>query len=191
MSCDPSDICGTEIDFPWLVLEYIGKGVSCVHHIARSSMYHTFGFACRTGGVQDEEWIFGVHFFGRTRQITLRFYFFDLIFPPHITSFDHRYRCAATCEDNDFFDGFTLHECIIDNGFKFQYLWATEATIGCDDQFTFGIVDAVGNRLCGETSKDYGVYSSYACTSQYSNDQFGSHRQVDTYTVALTDIVIF
>src|SRR5690554_2542552 len=111
----PTDICSTEKDFIWLVLENIAKSITGIHHIAADSMNYSFWLTRRTRCIQYKQWVFSIHFFSRIRWIPLTLYFMDFIFPPYIATFNHGNSYTRTGQNNNFIYSLTLNQGIIYN----------------------------------------------------------------------------
>src|SRR6266545_4840289 len=59
--------------------------------------------------------------------------------------------------------------------------------VGSDEQAGFGVVDAVAQRLGGETAEDDRVGRPDARASEHRDRELGNHAQVDVDAVALAD----
>src|SRR5690606_17644620 len=126
---DPADVGSTEIHFIGLVLEHVGKCIARVHHVSPAGVYHALGLARRTGGVEDEQHVFGIHLFGGADGVALGFHFGDFVFPPYIASLDHGNRRAGAGEHDDTAYRRALHQCVVYNVFQFDGFGAAEATV--------------------------------------------------------------
>ena len=75
----------------------------------------------------------------------------------------------------------------IDNILEAQHASATPATICSDHTFRAVVVDAVTDRLRGESGKNHRMDRADARTGQYRQGQLRHHRQVNGDAVALAD----
>jgi hypothetical protein len=80
--------------------------------VACASVHHAFGFTCRSGGVEDEEQVFGSDDFGGT----VSRYSAELFVPPEVSSFDPVEGVASALEDEYVFDIGAFFEGSVDNG---------------------------------------------------------------------------
>ena len=88
------------------------------------------------------------------------------------------------------FNKLAADQRIINHIFQRDVFCATERTIAGDDELGIGILQAVSNALCTETTKNDGVNGSDPCTSQNGNRQFWNHSHINADTIAFFDPIV-
>jgi hypothetical protein len=106
----------------------------------------------------------------------------------HVTAGDHGGFLAGALHDEDALDGrAAAGQRLVGDGLEGQRLAATVLAVGGDQQDRAGIVDAVSQRLGGETAKHDGVGGTDTGTGLHRDDALDGHRQVDDDAVTLLD----
>jgi hypothetical protein len=98
----PTHIGRTPINIIFLVLKYIGKGISRVHHIAPVGMHYAFGLTGGTGGIQNKQRVLAVYI-NRFAGFALTG---DGIVPPKVPAFNHLNWISGVFMDDNGLDGF-------------------------------------------------------------------------------------
>ena len=68
---------------------------------------------------------------------------------------------------------------------------SAESSVLRDDGYGLRVVDAIDQRVCGETSEDYGVRGSDSGAGQHRDGQLGHHAHVDGYSITFLDVQRF
>ena len=83
VTCYPTYVSRTPVNFTIFVVEYGFVGHSCLQQVTAIAVQSTFWFTSRTGSVEDEQWIIRVHRFRFTNRISR----FDCFVIPNVTAF--------------------------------------------------------------------------------------------------------
>jgi hypothetical protein len=102
---------------------------------------HALGFAGGARRVQDEERVFGVHWFARAIRADL----LDLVFIDEIAAGLHLRALAGPCDDQHVLHVGAGLQRFIDIVFQRNDLAAAHALIGGDDEGGFAILHAAGD----------------------------------------------
>ncbi len=143
-------------------------------------MQHALGFSGRAGGVENEEWVFGVE---RSRFAFARHGVHQVV-PPVVAVGHHLDVVAGSPDDDDFFDGWRFFKTLVDGLFQRQFLASSPAGVGGDDEFGLSVVVAVGDGVGTEASEDDRMHRSDAGTGEHRDRQFGDHRHIECHSVA-------
>lgn len=92
--------------------------------------------------------------------------------PPDITALGPLNFATGTLQDETVLDERALGQSCIDNRLGRDRLAATLALVGSDDDTRFGVLYAIAERLCRETSENDRVDGTETCASQESNGSF-------------------
>jgi hypothetical protein len=141
-----------------------------------------FGCPGRTGGVEDEQRIFRVHF-NRCAMVghPVRF-----VVVPDVPTFGHGNVTAGPLDDNHAVDG-CLFDGLVDIGFQRNLAAAAQAFVGGDDAFAVTAFDALGERIRRKAAEHDGMDSADPGAGQHGVGRFRDHRQVQGNAVALLD----
>ena len=104
MTGDPADVGGTPVDVARMVVEHVFKSRGRIDQVAASGVQHAFWLTGGTGGIQDEQRIFGVHLF----RLVFRAGFLNQIAPPQVAPFLPVDFAAGTLEHHHVFDTFDV-----------------------------------------------------------------------------------
>src|SRR5258706_5880837 len=129
MTGDPANVGSAPINLAFAILKSSFEGVLYEHHISSARMYHSFGFACRPGSIQDEEQIFGIHFLGWADGTGL--FYFRL--PPKVATVLHRRAGFYLFVDNHFLYGRATLQRLIDDSLQFNFFITAERTVSRQD----------------------------------------------------------
>mmetsp|Transcript_262 Transcript_262/g.535 ORF Transcript_262/g.535 Transcript_262/m.535 type:complete len:285 (+) Transcript_262:1200-2054(+) len=149
-------------------------------------MHETFGSTCRTRGVEDEQWILGIHPFTSTYRPLTRHqirkpHVHILLFPlTPIRTISIKYKHLL----NNSHTTLLLNGSITD-GFEGQISSPAATRARCHYPLGFGIVDSVGNGIGAETGEDDRVYGADTCTGQHGHGQLGNHWHVERHDITL------
>mmetsp|Transcript_17377 Transcript_17377/g.56878 ORF Transcript_17377/g.56878 Transcript_17377/m.56878 type:complete len:544 (-) Transcript_17377:204-1835(-) len=191
VSGDPSAVRRAPVDVAVVVVEDVLEGGGGVEHVPAGCVEHAFRLAGGAGGVEDEEWILGVHPLHRA----LGGHRGDGVLPPHVAALheralllfhralvvvqEHRLRREAFALADD--DG-VVHDLL-----EADRLGAAHHRGGGEHHLRLGRRDALPERLRGEAAKHHGVHSADARARQHRQRQLVDHRQVDNHAVPLFD----
>ena len=143
-------------------------------------MENAFGFSGRTGGVEDEQRVFGIEGFG----VVGGGGFGGEVVPPKVTAFFHFDVLSGALEDDDGFDIFGFFQGGIDIVFEGDGFATAPAAVGGDDEFGAGVFEPVGDGVGGKPAKDDRMHGADAGAGEHGNGGLGNHRHVDEDAVA-------
>ena len=123
-----------------MVIEDILMRHRGIDHVTASGVHHPLGFASGTGGVKDEERVFGIHFFSRAISVSFGHPFMI----PVVPAFDPVDRVAGTADNDTGRAHGAGFERRIGVGLERNDLAATNALIGGDDGRAVTILNASG-----------------------------------------------
>ena len=120
----------------------VGKGN--VNKIAAGRVQHALGFAGRTRGVEDKQWILGIHRHGRAGGRLLR----DQLMPPQISAPLHRHRVAGAPDQDDFLDRRAVGQRFVGGFFHGDVgLGPAQGRVLGDQNLAGRVLDAVAQRF--------------------------------------------
>ncbi|MCY1184530.1 hypothetical protein D9M73_252340 [compost metagenome] len=106
-------------------------------------MQHAFGFAGAAGGVEDEQWIFSVHRFGRAVIVDL----FDRFVVPEVATFAPGDLAAGALDYHHRADIQATEQRLVDVILQRYGLGAANAFIGSDYGAAIGVEDTVTQSI--------------------------------------------
>jgi hypothetical protein len=95
--------------------------------------------------------VLAIQFLGRTFRGGVLHHFV----PPVIASAFHVDLRAGTSHDDAGGDGRSFFQRLVNSRFQLNFLTASPAAVGSDDDFATGIVDAVNQCTAGKAAEDY------------------------------------
>ncbi len=177
---DPADVGGAPVDVVVAEIEDELRGPHALQEIAGGSVQHAFGFAGGAAGVEDVERMLGIE--GK-RGAILRGAFFEIV-PPVVASLAPGDIFAGAAHDDGFFDGGAIVHGGVGGFLERNDFAAAEAAVGGDEDFGFGVGDAVGQRRGAESAENHGMDRADPRAGQHGDEQLGNHGHVDGYAVA-------
>lgn len=94
---------------------------------------------------------------------------------------------GITLVDDDVLDGRRGLDGSVGGFLEREEFAASPSAVRGNDGLAFGVIDAIGKRICGETSEDDAVDRADACTSEHGDGGFGDHGHVDGDAIAFGD----
>src|SRR5439155_15136050 len=140
--------------------------------ISGSGVDDPFWFPCRTGSVKNVKRMLAI----QRHCFMLRARFVHQFVPPEVSALPHIYFRAGSLQDNYFLDSraaafpFDGVQGIIDILLQFDNCSAPESAIGSDDDFCFGIIDAIANGFRRKTSEDHRMCRADSRACEYGYD---------------------
>ncbi len=141
----PADIGGAPVDVAVMIIEHILVGDRGIDEIAAGGVQYALGLAGRTGGVEDEEGVLGVHLGRRT--IRLRLGHFLVV--PEVASGVPLYLATGALH-HQHLDGVAGIDALqrgIGIGLQGKTPPAAHAFIGGNDEVGLAVVNAPGERV--------------------------------------------
>ena len=108
-----------------------------------------------------------------------------------VTPLHHFDLIATALDNNNVLDRWRLGDRFIGGWLQREDFTAPISTIGCDQHLRFSVIDAIDERLGGETSEDHRMWCTNASTSQHRNRRFGNHREINVDTITLDHPEVF
>lgn len=187
VTSDPTNVTTTEVTVAVVNVKDVLASHGSSEKVTSGSVHDTLGLASRTGGVEKEERVLGIHGLGSDVAGPL----VDLLVPPNITSLFHGDVSAGALEDETLAHIGALLEGIVDDLLGANELTTTLAFVGSDDNSGVGVDDTVAQRIGRETSKDNRVNSTDTCASENGNECLWNHGHVDSNSVTLANTSLF
>src|SRR5690554_3548608 len=186
---DPAHVSSTPVDIAIVVIEHILVGQAGINHVAASSVLEPLGRAGRTGGVEDEERVFGVHFLGRTVTGLLVHYFVipdvATVVPVNLAAgtLDHQHLVAhlgtQTCQRS------------VDVILERHLLATAYGLVSGNHQFGVGTEYALRQYVGREAAKHDRMHGTDTGTRQHGDGRFGNHRHVKSNDITLANTEFF
>ena len=180
---DPANVGGAEIDVAFVDVENVFVRERAPQQIAGGAVDDALGFTSRTGGVEDEEIIFGLHLFRRAFSGGFR----HQIVIPHVPTGDDVARLVVAFHDDDLLDARRVRERGVSELLEREGFSGAERDVRGDEQFAFGIVDATRKGIRAESTKHDRVNRPDARAREHRDGSLGNHRHVNRDAVALGD----
>jgi hypothetical protein len=148
-----------------------------------------FGLSGRTGCVEDEQRIFGIHL----RRRTIGFDAGHSLMIPDVTLGEPGDLAGRAAHDNHRFDldAAALGDLdgLVGIGLQRDRLAAAQAFIGGDDDGGFAVNDTAGQRVGRKTAENDRVHRADTGTGEHRIGRFRDHRHVDGDAITLVDAV--
>ena len=178
MADDPSDVGGAPENVALADVEETFEMVSGADHVSAVNVQDALRLAGGTGGVEQEERIFGVHFFGGTFWRELE----QVVEIDFARGGDFGFGARI---DDDFLDEVERFQSFVDDGLEGDGFAAAEADVAGDDDFRLRVGDAVAKRGVSQAGVDDGMNCADAGAGQHGHCAFDGERHVDDDAVAL------
>src|SRR5581483_7353404 len=177
---DPADIRGAPENVAVAHVVIIFQVVRGAHHVAAVNVHHAFGLASGTGGVEQEQRILGIHFFGGAVRRKLH-QFIEINFARA-----GAFSGAARIHDN-LLDEIQRVNGFVENGFQGNNFAAAETDVAGDHDPGLRVLDAFAKRGVTEASVHDRVDGTDAGTCQHRDYAFNRERHVNDNAVAFFD----
>ena len=180
---DPTDIGGAPVDVIVVQIEHVLVGEGHLRQVAATGVHDALGLAGGARGVQQEQQLLAVHRLGRADRVGLAISSWYQWSRPSVidTSLPPRRTTMTSVIDG------RVGQRFVGDRLQRQDLATPVATVGRDQHFRFGVVDAVAQRVRAEPAEHHAVRRTDARAGQHRHGCFGDHRQVDVDAVALAD----
>jgi len=178
---DPSNVCRAPEHLAVAVIEHHLEGHRRLQQVASGAMQHPFGFSGTAGGIQDEQWGFGVHRFGRAVVAGL----FGHFVIPEVAAFAPGDIATGTTYHEHAADRRATAQGLVDVLLERDAFAAAYAFVGGDHGAAVGIENAVAQGIRREAAEHHRVDGTDACASEHGIRGFWNHRHVDAHPVAL------
>jgi hypothetical protein len=139
------------------------------------------GLPVEPAGIEDEQRVFGVHFFGRTIGGLRR----AAHLPINIAAFNHRNIRAGVAQHDDRFDRGNFGQRLIDIGLQRHGLAAAQAFVGGQYHGAIAILNPAGERLRAEAGEHDRMDRADPRAGEHGDGGLGHHRQVDGDAIPL------
>ena len=180
---DPADIGRAPVDVARLVVEDVFMRHRGPDHVATGRVQHALGLPGRTGGVEDEERVFGAHRFGLAigRLCGHQLGIVDIArgIPGDIGT--------GAAHHDDAVDIAGAGQRLVDIGLQRDGAAAAQAFIRGDDETALAIGDAAGQGVGRKATEDDGMHRTDPGAGEHRVSRFRDHRHVDGDPVALLD----
>ena len=186
VASDPADITTTEEAVIVVDVKDILSGQGSTQEVTRGRVHDTLGLPGGTGGVKQEQRVFGIDGLGRQVVGVL----LDLLVPPEVTAGSPGDLSTGTLVDEHAGNIGALLQSLVDNTLSTNDLTTTTALVCGDDDLGTSIQHTVAQRVGGETGEDDGVNGSDTGNGEEGNDGLRNHRKVDSNGVTLLDTLL-
>lgn len=183
---DPANVTTAEKAVVVVDVKDILASQGGTEQVTSRRVHDTLGLTSRTGGVQQEQGVFGADGLGGEVVGVL----LNLLVPPEVTAGGPRDVSASAFVDQHAGNVGALLESLIDDALGANDLATTAALIGGDDDLGLSVDHTVPQRVRGETSEDDGVNSANTRASQEGNEGLGNHGKVDGNGITLLDTLL-
>src|SRR3984957_19108989 len=177
---DPSDIGGAPVGVFIFQVEDPFGGQIRANRISAGGVHHAFRFAGSPGGVKNVERMLGIERLGGTNVGSFRHQFV----PPVIAALLHVDGGSGALVDDYILNAGTGLQRILNRGKEFHFRAAAIRSILRDHRRGLRIVDAVDQRVGGESSEHDGVGRADPGAGQHGDRQLGRHAHVDGDAIA-------
>src|ERR1039458_9183408 len=174
---DPSDVGGAPEDVALADVEEAFEMISGADHVSAVNVHDALGLSGGTRSVEQEERVFGVHFF----RGTLRWEFEQVVEIDFARGADFGF--GARVHDY-FFDEVEGFDGFVDNGFQSNGFAAAVADVAGDHNFRLSVSDAVAERGVSESGVNDGMNCSNARARQHGHGTLDGKRHVDDDAIA-------
>src|SRR5690606_23721930 len=161
---DPADVGGAPEDLARTVVEHALVGQRSVGQVTAGGVQHALGLAGGTGGVEDEQRLFGTHFLRRADAAGN----LHQVFVPDVAMLVPLDVGAGALDHDDLLHtgGFRVGQRVVDVGLQRHLATATQAFVGGDHHLGLAVDDAAGQRFRRETAEDHGMDGTDAGAGQ-------------------------
>ena len=164
-------------------IEHPFRGDIHVGHIAAGCVNDTFGFSCRTAGVEHEQRMLGFQPLSRTYPG----HFGHLVMPPEIARRSHVYRFARTFVYNDAFNGRRARQRLIGIFLQRDNGASPISTVRSDQDAGLRIIDAIAQGFRAEPAKHDIVRYTDTRTREHRDREFRNHPHIDRRAISSFD----
>ncbi len=152
-------------------------------------MQHALGLAGGTGGVEDEQRIFSVHFLicAFAGDVVCG----NFVVPPGVTAFDHADVVATALDYDALFDSGAILESFVCVGLQRDGLASAQNCVGGDQYFGFAVLDTGLERDGGETCKTMECSAPRRVQASMAMVSSGIMGHVQGHAIASFDAFLF
>ena len=183
VSRDPAHVRGAPVNLAVPVIEHVFMCQRGVQQVAAGGVQDPLGLARGTRGVEDEQWVFRVHFL---RRAVVRGLLHLLVIPDIAPLSPGHVRAGAPYHD-DAVHVRALLQGLVGVRLERRGAAAAHGLVRGDDHTAVGIQDAVLERLRREAAEHHRVDRADAGAGQHGHGRFGDHGHVDGHAVAPGD----
>ena len=180
---DPADVPPAEEAVVVVDVEHVLAGRGGAEQVAGRGVHDALGLAGRSGGVEQEQRVFGADGFGRDVVGVL----LDLLVPPQVPTRGPGDLGTGAFEDQDAGDVRALLEGLVDDALGANDLAPPTALVRGDDDLGAGVQHPVPQRVGGEPREDDRVHGTDTRAGQEGDQSLGDHGQIDGHRVPLLD----
>ena len=178
---DPADVGGAPVDVAVVVVEDVLVRHGGVQQVAAGTVLDPLGLTRRTGGIEDEKRILGVHD-GRLERSGLAVH---EVVVPDIAAFAPRHVGAGPADGEHRVDVGTVGQRHLGVLLERHRSTAPDSLVGGDQRPAVGVEDAILQRLGREAAEDHRVDGADARAGEHGVGGLRDHRHVDAHPVAL------
>ena len=159
-----------------------------VEHVSGSSVKHSLGLAGRSGRIQDEERVFGVHLCGLA--VVRDVLGLHLFMPVAVPGWLHAHLVPGAGYHDHVLDRRAFIQRLVGVGLERNEPAAPNALVGGDDQAGLAVLDAVHEGLGRESAEDYGMDRPDARAGKHRDRELRDHGKIDRHPVAFLDALL-
>jgi len=186
VTSDPANVTTAEEAVIVVDVKDVLTSHGSTEQVTSGGVHDTLGLTGGTGGVEQEERVFGVDRLRREVVGVL----LNLLVPPEVTTRGPRDLSTGPLVDENAGDIRALLESLVNNALGTNDLATTATLISGDNDLGASIEDTVTEGVRGETGEDDGVDSTNTGASKESNESLRNHRKVDGNGVTLLDTLL-
>ncbi|OPZ26777.1 MAG: hypothetical protein BWZ01_01950 [Deltaproteobacteria bacterium ADurb.BinA179] len=175
----PPDVGRAPVDVFIAHVECIFLCHGRIEEIPCRGMEHPLGLSGRSGGVENEQGIFGVHLLGLAVHRGLG----HEIFVPDIAAFLHRDLGSGAPDNDHGLDGRALIGCLVGIGLLRDSLVAAIGSVAGDEHLGIAVFDPVSQGLGREASENDRMQDPDPGACQHGDDQLRNHGKVNGYHI--------
>ena len=181
MAGHPADIGGAPIHLAIPVIEHILVSHRRIDQITAGGMQHPFRVTGRTGGIENEQRVFRIHFFRRAVGIGPGT---DLVIP-NVAGIVEGSVAAGMSDHDDFLNApdFRVGQGFVNVLLQRHGAPAAFALIGGDHHFRPAAFDPRGQRIRGKAAEDDGMHRPDPGAGEHGNSGFRDHRHIQAHTI--------
>ncbi len=183
----PAHIGGAPIDLARTVIEHILVRPRRPQQIAAGGVQHALGLAGRTGGIEDEQRVLGIHRLGRA----IGTGGLDGGFPVDVAALDDGHIGPGVFQDQNPRHARHLFQRLVDIGLQRHLAAPAAALVGGDDKGGAAVFDTARDAVGREAAENDRMDGSDTGAGQHGIGRFRHHGHIEGDAVALLDPLIF
>src|ERR1019366_2503828 len=183
VSHDPAGVGGVPENVLLVYIEERAQVVGRAHHEATVHVHYALWLPGGSRGIEDEERIFAVHFFGGAfaRELHQR----EEVDFTLARGFE---LSLASLEDDNVLDKLETVDSFIDNGLQGHGFATPISTFSGNNHLRRRIFNTVAKGGVPETGIDHGMNCANPRTGEHGDDAFDRQRHINDHAVALVDV---